>query len=160
MATLKARLDRAAKAWAALQDQRDARNVAVLLDLGITVDMPIDAWPAHVQAGIQAHGWTLQQAHELLQRWHNTVTNDTIIIHWNDGHVWDERTEAPMLVIAPGMLDALAPDGSELLPTVTPDETQLDKVTYVYQPQPRPRKLFPHEQAERQRNRRPNWRTR
>lgn len=80
----------------------------------------------------------------------------TIVVQWLDGETWNGRGEAPMLHIAPGLLDKLEPDGDE---PATPDApaTPDDKVStpYVYRRERETRRPFPHELAERRQ--RPRW---
>lgn len=155
--TLSRRIDKAAEQWRTLQAGVDAKAASALKDAGASLTVPPEQWPADCLRRIAFAGWTVEHVQAILER---AEDNDSVIrIQWLDGETWNGRGEAPMLVVAPGLLDKLEPDENapdELLPvTATPETPKEDYTGYVYRRERETRRPFPHELAERRR--RPRW---
>ena len=128
MATIKARLDKATRNWAALRETVDSRNVAILHRAGLTADMPIAEYPADVLDYLAMSGWTAARAHDLLRQWRNALDDNTVVVlNWGETYEWDGQGKAPGLVISADLwgklqLDAPgdAPGEEELPPAAEP----------------------------------------
>ena len=167
MATIKSRLDRASKQWAELQSALDARSVSILLDAGASADVDPELWPQTVHDGLALWGWTAQRAHDLLVRWRDTLDANTVIsIQWEPYGTWngqgdellpdDQVTATPdeTAEMLPNAPDAPKPEVTTDAPTWQQRKERFERETHQHE---RQRRLFPHELAERRRQRRPNW---